>query len=106
MRYAIQLMAIGWLGIAVHQAGPAQAEAVLGPDQEFRECPDVCPEMVVLPSGEFIMGSPPGEAGRAKTEGPQRKVTIARPFAVGKYEVAFVEWDACVAHGGCTQTER
>ena len=34
-------------------------------------------------------------------EGPQHRVTIARPFAVGKFEVTFAEWDACVAAGGC-----
>ena len=28
-------------------------------------------------------------------------MTIAKPFAVGKYEVTFAEWDACVAAGGC-----
>ena len=28
-------------------------------------------------------------------------MTIARPFAVGKFEVTFAEWDACVAAGGC-----
>jgi formylglycine-generating enzyme required for sulfatase activity len=48
------------------------------------------------------MGSPPGEKGRASDEGPQRKVTISRPLAVGKYEVTFAEWDACVADLGCT----
>jgi formylglycine-generating enzyme required for sulfatase activity len=66
----------------------------------FRDCAQ-CPEMVVIPSGEFTMGSPEGEAGRLPTDGPQHKVTIARPFAVGKYEVTFDEWDACVAAGGC-----
>ena len=35
-------------------------------------------------------------------EGPQHKVTLARPFAVGTYAVTFDEWDACVAAGGCT----
>ena len=34
-------------------------------------------------------------------EGPQHTVTIARPFAAGKYEVTFDEWDTCVAGGGC-----
>ena len=53
--------------------------------------------MVVVPAGEFMMGSPAGEEGRYDDEGPQRKVTIARPFAVGKFEVTFAEWDACVA---------
>ena len=71
--------------------------------REFRDCSDVCPEMVVLPAGEFMMGSPPGEPGRRASEGPQRRVTIARPFAVGKFEVTFAEWQACVAGGGCTR---
>ena len=57
--------------------------------------------MVVVPAGEFMMGSPAGEEGRSDDEGPQRKVTIAKPFAVGKFEVTFAEWDACVAAGGC-----
>lgn len=100
MRYVVGLMAIVCFGRAVLPV-PSQAEVALEPGEEFRDCLDVCPEMVVLPAGEFMMGSPPGEADRHKSEGPQRKVTIARPFAVGKYEVTFAEWDACVADGGC-----
>jgi len=57
--------------------------------------------MVVVPAGSFMMGSPETEVGRLANEGPQRKVTIALAFAVGKYEVTFAEWDACVAAGGC-----
>jgi formylglycine-generating enzyme required for sulfatase activity len=57
--------------------------------------------MVVVPAGAFTMGSPAGEAGPFEDEGPQRRVTIARPFAVGRHEVTFDEWDACVAAGGC-----
>jgi formylglycine-generating enzyme required for sulfatase activity len=67
----------------------------------FRDCP-VCPEMVVLPAGTFTMGSPASERGRNKDEGPQRKVTIRRPFALGKFEVTFAQWDACVGEGACT----
>ena len=78
------------------------AEAdLLRPGRVFRDCPDVCPELVVVPAGSFMMGSPASEEGRRDSEGPQRKVTIARPFAVGKFEVTFAEWDACVAGGGC-----
>jgi formylglycine-generating enzyme required for sulfatase activity len=77
-------------------------DPALTPGRVFRDCPIVCPEMVVVPAGEFMMGSPVSEAGRATNEGPQRKVTIVRPFAVGKVEVTFSEWDACVADGGCT----
>ncbi len=65
-----------------------------------RDCPE-CPEMVVVPPGSFVMGSPASEEGRLDLEGPQRTVTIARAFAVGRFEVTFAEWDACVADGGC-----
>jgi formylglycine-generating enzyme required for sulfatase activity len=58
--------------------------------------------MVVVPAGEFMMGSPESEKGRGKDEGPQRKVTFAQPFAVGKFEVTFAQWDACTTEGGCT----
>jgi formylglycine-generating enzyme required for sulfatase activity len=57
--------------------------------------------MVVVPAGSFTMGSPPSEPERLPDEGPQHKVTIARPFAVGRYELTFAEWDACVDDGGC-----
>jgi formylglycine-generating enzyme required for sulfatase activity len=59
------------------------------------------PEMVVIPAGEFLMGSPASERGRDRDEGPLRWVTIAQPFAVGRFEVTFQEWAACVAGGGC-----
>jgi formylglycine-generating enzyme required for sulfatase activity len=66
----------------------------------FRDCPD-CPDMVVVPAGTFLMGSPESEVGRRDREGPQHEVTIAEPFAIGKYEVTFDQWDACVQAGGC-----
>jgi formylglycine-generating enzyme required for sulfatase activity/uncharacterized caspase-like protein len=66
----------------------------------FSDCP-ACPEMVVIPAGTFTMGSPVGEQRRSPDEGPQHKVTIKRPFALGRYEVTFAQWDACVAAGGC-----
>jgi formylglycine-generating enzyme required for sulfatase activity len=85
----------------------------LRPKDTFRDCGD-CPEMVVVPAGSLMMGSSPAEIAAlgkqfgkefveddASREGPQRKVIIARPFAVGRFEVTFAEWDACVAAGGC-----
>ena len=77
------------------------AERALKPGQAFRECAKDCPEMVVVPAGEFIMGSPVNEKGRSINEGPQHSVTIARPFAVSKFDVTFADWDACVSVGGC-----
>ena len=71
------------------------------PGEVMRDCPE-CPEMVLVPAGEFTMGSPADEPDRVYNEGPQRKVTIAAPFWVGRYEVTFAEWDACVAAGGCS----
>ena len=81
----------------------AQEQALKAKDT-FKECTD-CPEMVVVPAGSFMMGSPEWEQGRESatrgSESPQHLVTIARPFAVGRFEVTFAEWDACVAEGGC-----
>ena len=62
----------------------------------FKDCAR-CPEMVVVPAGEFTMGSNDGGAD----EKPVHKVTIVKPLAVGKFEVTFSEWDTCVAAGGC-----
>lgn len=49
------------------------------------------PEMVVIPAGEFLMGSPTSEEGRDSDE-RQHRVQV-RKFAIGKYEVTFVEYD-------------
>jgi formylglycine-generating enzyme required for sulfatase activity len=65
----------------------------------FRDCPE-CPEMVVIPPGEFFMGSNDGGA----SEKPLHKVTIEKAFAVGKFEVTFAEWDACAAAAGCARS--
>jgi len=72
----------------------------LKPGDSFKDCPE-CPEMVVVPPGSFTMGSAAGEQGRDADEGPQHNVSMARPFAVGKFEVMFAEWDACVATRAC-----
>ena len=69
----------------------------------FRDC-EQCPEMVVVPAGQYRMGalSVASKNWAGSLELPVHDVTIAHPFAVGKYEVTFAEWDACVAAGGCT----
>jgi formylglycine-generating enzyme required for sulfatase activity len=66
------------------------------PGTTFRDC-DICPELVVVRAGSFMMGSNDGRFD----EKPARRVTIGAPLAVGKFEVTFAEWDACVADGGC-----
>ena len=70
------------------------------PGTVFRDCA-ACPQMVVVPAGSFMMGSPASEAGRDSDEGPRHNVTIGYAFAVGVYEVTFGEWEACVRAEGC-----
>lgn len=65
----------------------------------FREC-DMCPDMLPIPGGTFLMGAPEEELARNSWEGPQRKVAMA-PFAISLTEVTYDQWDACVADGGC-----
>ena len=54
-------------------------------------------EMVFIPAGEFLMGSPENEKGRYRDEGPQRKVTITRPFYLGKTEITQSQWRSVLA---------
>lgn len=78
-------------------AGSAFAQE---PGETFQDCPE-CPTMVVVPAGDFMMGSPENERHRRDNEDSLHSVSIANPFAVGIYEVTFDEWDACVAAGEC-----
>jgi hypothetical protein len=82
-----------------------EAEGALKPGDASRECARDCAEMVVMPAGEFMMGSPVNEQGRFSNEddgnGHQHKVTIAQKLAVSKFDVTFSDWDACVSVGGC-----
>jgi formylglycine-generating enzyme required for sulfatase activity len=80
-----------------------EKEMAAKPRSEFKECATGCPTMVVVQAGKFTMGSPDSEKDRFGAEGPQHEVTIAKPFAVGKTEVTFAEWGACVAAGACQE---
>jgi formylglycine-generating enzyme required for sulfatase activity len=84
-------------------AAEQEKEKATKPGSDFKECAIGCPTMVVVPAGKFTMGSPEGEQDRYSDEGPQHEVTIAKPFAVGRTEVTFAEWDACVAAGACSK---
>lgn len=112
---------------AAQQAALEKAEAEAAalaarrdPFSEFRDC-DTCPAMIRIPAGQFTMGDlASGADGKAlpgrmlqalggmlnridgkNEERPPRTVEVAA-FSVGKYEVTFDQWDACVAAGGCS----
>ena len=84
-----------------HPAADARARTSVEAQGSFKEC-DACPEMVVVPKGSFMMGTPKTEVDRAaRGEDPIHRVTFAKPFAVGRFTISFDEWDACLADGGC-----
>ena len=99
-RWAVECWAQA-LGIAVSVVRPKAPVAVVtqpaaAPDaassgQRFRDC-EACPEMVVIPSGTFLMGSPDDETERGMGEGPQHRVRVTS-FAIGRTAVAFAEYD-------------
>src|SRR5947207_947372 len=76
----------------------AEREGALNRGDSFRECGKDCHEMIVVPGGEFLMGSLEKD-----DQQPQHMVIFAKPFAVSKFEVTFEQWDACVNFGDCVQ---
>ena len=95
-RRAASPAAIGSHEEAVAPAAPVSA----GPSGDtkmpdfavFRDAP-FAPELVVIPAGEFMMGSADEEEDGYKDERPQHRVAIGRHFAIGRYPVTFDEYD-------------
>ncbi|MDH7570825.1 MAG: formylglycine-generating enzyme family protein, partial [Armatimonadota bacterium] len=76
-------------------AGMAQPSSAAAP---ARQLTVVLPggatmEMVWIPPGSFLMGTPDGEQGREPNEGPRHRVTLSRGFWLGKYEVTQHQWE-------------
>ncbi|AIL61094.1 formylglycine-generating enzyme family protein [Pseudomonas alkylphenolica] len=88
-------VALGLFSLSAHGAAPTT------PGTVFQDCKD-CPQMVVVPAGQFVMGAPEDELGREADEGPQHPVTFARPFAVGRYAVTAGQWSAYSKATGAT----
>lgn len=80
------------------QAPAVQTTTVQAPPQVQAQI--ALPNMVRIPGGSFVMGSPASEPGRDNDEGPQRTVQVAA-FYMSRTEVTFAQWDACVDDGGC-----
>ena len=92
----------------VAAAAPFGAAATESPPIIWRVLPEPLelwdgpqyPEMIVVPAGEFAMGSPPGEADRDPREDPRHRVRIGYSFAVSKYPVTVGEFARFVADTG------
>jgi formylglycine-generating enzyme required for sulfatase activity len=65
----------------------------------FKDC-SVCPDMIILPTGEFMMGSPASENGHIDVEGLPRRVTVSKRIAIGKFEVTIEQASAFMAETG------
>lgn len=73
----------------------SESERLLSMAGGFTECQG-CPLMIGVQKGEFTMGSPMEEQGRRPGEGPQKLVTIPKPFAVSRYEIKRIEYASFV----------
>jgi formylglycine-generating enzyme required for sulfatase activity len=104
MRRLIQFSVLGGTGLLMLALGQASdtPEATTaraeGPAKEHKAYTETIPgtkikfDMVPIPAGEFLMGSPAGEKERKDDEGPQHPVKL-RPFWMGKCEVTWDEFD-------------
>ena len=76
-----------------------EEERILMRGDTFKECAN-CPEMVVIPPGNFTIGS-----SERDEEKPPRLVTIGWSFVVGKLEVTVAQYAACVAAAKCAPSK-
>ncbi|MBN2325922.1 MAG: formylglycine-generating enzyme family protein [Candidatus Omnitrophica bacterium] len=63
-------------------------------------------EMVLIPAGTFLMGSPDNEKDRNSDETPQHAVTLTRSFYMGKYEITQAQWYAVMGNNPPTINEK
>lgn len=80
----------------VAEATAPKSTRTNGDGTSFQDCAE-CPVIVRIPAGSFTMGSESGD----RSERPMRKVTVAKPFGLGRYEVTIAQWQACITGGGC-----
>jgi formylglycine-generating enzyme required for sulfatase activity len=121
MKDRIFLLASALLAMSAEAEDASVYYSALAPLESFQECNE-CPEMIVMPSGSFMMGAIKGESRnpfdaygenatfRRRTpdelnvipfEHPRHHVAIDVPFALGRNEVTREEWLLCVDAGAC-----
>jgi sulfatase modifying factor 1 len=87
--------------VALTSPALAQADADLSPGDVIKDCED-CPELVAIPPGSFMMGTPLSarEIDLSRGEGPQVRINIEYMFLAGRYEVTHGQFEAFVKATG------
>ena len=80
------------------RARPVAAQAYIDTRKSFDLGNGVKLEMVLIPAGEFLMGSPDSDNNAAADEKPQHRVRITKPFYLGKYLVTQEQWEAVMGN--------
>ncbi|MEO6186133.1 MAG: formylglycine-generating enzyme family protein [Steroidobacteraceae bacterium] len=93
------LLAVGLALLAAPAVAAHSRGKVAKVGEHIKDCRN-CPELVVLPAGKFLMGSPMDEAERRDNE-KQRQITIAHPFAMSATPVTWDQWEACARDRWC-----
>ena len=78
--------------VAADDPSAAKTDKEMKPYTQKIAHTEVAFDMVPIPGGEFLLGSPATEAGHAEDEGPQHKVKVD-PFWMGKHEVTWEEFE-------------
>jgi formylglycine-generating enzyme required for sulfatase activity/tRNA A-37 threonylcarbamoyl transferase component Bud32 len=94
------------IGFFMLRPGPAPdkkeiAKQQYQPGDTFQDC-DTCPAMVVIPSGQFVQGTPSAQETQASREGPVHLVSIDHPFAMGRFEITRQQFGRFAAETGFT----
>ena len=106
MKIRFSSITVGWMTGCLGIAMLGALGAVLAPSraddapktikiENFKQKIDgseVAFDMVAIPGGKFLMGTPASEPGRKDDEGPQHEVELA-PYHIGKNEVTWAEFD-------------
>jgi formylglycine-generating enzyme required for sulfatase activity len=77
-------------------ATPEQKEGLT-----FRDC-DLCPELVSVAPGQFLVGAGGQGIAQPSASATPQEVVVDKPFAIGRYEITFDDWERCVKDGACT----
>ena len=98
---AMMVIGAGWCVLAAGAASPSSQPATQPSTQPAKELTldlgnKVTMKLVKIPAGKFLMGSPDGEQGHQANEGPQRLVTITKPFYMGVCEVTQEQYEQVI----------